>query len=63
MEPTYTVADVLAMLERQAFADFYGDGGAFDLYITGEEWGPNKQQVTNELRQLLESGARIAKGT
>lgn len=54
MEETFTAKEVLAMLEKQSFADFYNYEGAFDRYISGDNYDPvTKEEVLKLLTRLL----------
>jgi hypothetical protein len=49
------IEKVLAMLERQKFADWYNDGGRFDQWITGDcpFNSITKADILNDLAKLL----------
>ncbi len=51
---------ILNILEKQRFADFYGDGGRFDNYIRVEfpEGHPkhiNKTEILKDIKNLFKS--------
>lgn len=50
---TWTVEQILEMLTRQPFADFYADDGPFGRWLMGDENPPTKEQVINQLEKLL----------
>ena len=51
---TVTVKQVLNLLTKQNFADWYNNGN-FDAYITGEAWKqtPSEEQIIEELAKML----------
>lgn len=50
---TWTVEEILEMLTRQPFADFYADDGPFGRWLMGDENAPTKEQVIERLEKLL----------
>ena len=47
--------DVLELLHKQKFADWYGDGGNFDSYIRGKLNCPLRDQIFTELKEMLDA--------
>ena len=46
-----SVEEILNAMEKQAFYEWHDT--RFEYYITGEEGGPTREQILEELYQLL----------
>jgi hypothetical protein len=44
---------VMAMLERQKFAKWYGPGGDFDKFIAGDLDAPSKEKLLQDILEML----------
>lgn len=49
----YDTATILEMISRQDFADFYGQDGPFERYISGDEKAPDKDEILAMLEKML----------
>ena len=56
-QKTFTAEEILQVMERQTFCDFYE--GHFMDYIEGQPGRLSKEEVINELEQLLSSYSHI----
>lgn len=49
----YDLDTIFNLLTKQAFADFYNEGGEFDAWIRGEEDAPSEAETKAKLEKML----------
>ena len=47
------IARLLAKLQSQSFADWYGDGGRFDTWLRGELTAPTDEVIKQDIERMF----------